>query len=248
MDVNRLPRPTVVQRRNYGDYFDPYGGDPAERTALTSNSANTRDIMKCGMAAALTLLLGCLTPTVEAQTSPRIYVVVVDDLRFKPSETRNAEQLLALLRDEVLTKADLVGIVSTGPSGVATDLHSAADPQSLNDSIRRIANGRPLPVVEPAPGSPARSAESRRDAHVAFLTATDVVRNLAKLDGASKHFVFVSSADTAATALEAAVTDPGGELARDVAELASVARLGNVTMRVVDAGDLASANVLRPLK
>jgi hypothetical protein len=51
-----------------------------------------------------------------------------------------------------------------------------------------------------------------------------------------------------ATALEAAVADPSGELARGVAELASVARLGNVTMRVVEAGDLASANVLRSLK
>jgi hypothetical protein len=76
----------------------------------------------------------------------------------------------------------------------------------------------------------------------------DVVRNLAKLEGRSKHFVFVSSAETATTALEAVVADPGGEIARDVAELASVARLGSVTMRVVDAGDLASANVLRPLK
>ena len=76
----------------------------------------------------------------------------------------------------------------------------------------------------------------------------DVVRNLATLEGGSKHCVFVSSAETAATALEAAVANPGGELARDVAELASVARLGNVTVRVVDAGDLASANVLRPLK
>jgi hypothetical protein len=169
-------------------------------------------------------------------------------LRFKPSETRNAEQLLALLRDEIVNEADLVGIVSTGPSSVATDLHSPADPRRLNESIRKITNGRLLPVVEPAPGGTAHSADSRRYAHIAFLTATDVVRNLAKVEGGSKHFVFVSSAETAATALEAAVADPGGDLARDVAELASVARLGNVTMRVVDAGDLASAQVLRPLK
>jgi BlaR1 peptidase M56 len=181
-------------------------------------------------------------------STARIFVFLVDDLGFKPSETRNAERLLVLLRDEMLTEADLVGIVSTGPASVATDLHSFADPRRLNDSIRKIANGRLLPVVEPAPGSTAHSADSRRDAHIAFLTATDVVRNLAKLEGGSKLFVFVSSAETAATALEAAVADPGGELARDVAELASVARLGNVTMRVVDAGDLASANVLRLLK
>ena len=201
--------------------------------------------MKFGTAAALTVLLGCLAPPTEAQTSARIFVVMVDDARFNPAETRNAEQLLALLRDQILTEADLVGIVSTGPSGVATDLHSPADPRRLNDSIRKITNGRP---VEPGPGSTAHSADSRRYAHVAFLTATDIVRNLAKVEGGSKHFVFVSSAETAATALEAAVADQGGELARDVAELASVARLGNVTMRVVDAGDLASANVLRPLK
>jgi hypothetical protein len=94
--------------------------------------------MKLGTAAALTLLLGCLAPRAEAQTSARVFVVMVDDLRFTPSETRNAERLLASLCDEILTAADLVGIVSTGPSGVATDLHSPADPGRLNDSIRRI--------------------------------------------------------------------------------------------------------------
>lgn len=181
-------------------------------------------------------------------STARIFVVMVDDLRFTPSETRNAAQLLALLRDEIVTGADVVGIVSTGPSGVAVDAHSPPDPQRFNDSIRKITNRRLLPVVEPAPGSTAHSADSRYYAHITFLTATDVVRSLAKLERGPKLFVFVSSAETAATALEAAVADPGGELARDVAELASVARLGNVTMRVVDAGDLASANVLRSLK
>jgi hypothetical protein len=204
--------------------------------------------MKLGTAAALSVLFGCIAPPAEAQTSARIFVVVVDDARFTPSETRNAEQLLALLRDEILTEADLVGIVSTGPSGVATDLHSPTDPGRLNDSIRKITNGRLLAVVAPAPRDTAYSADSRRYAHIAFLTATDVLRNLATMDGRSKHFVFVNSAETAAKALEAAVADPGGELARDVAELASVARLGNVTMRVVSAGDLAAANVFRPLK
>jgi len=178
----------------------------------------------------------------------RTFVVLVDDLRFTPSETRNAEELLALLRDEIVTEADLVGIVSTGPSSVATDLHSPPDPQRLNDAIQRIASGRRLPAVELLLGSPAQRAESRYHAHIAVWTATAVVRNLARLAGRSKLFVFVSSAETAATTQEAAVADPGGKLARDVAELASVARLGNVTMRVVDAGDLASANVFRPLK
>ena len=204
--------------------------------------------MKFGTAAVLTALLGCLAPPAEAQTSARIVVFMVDDLRFKPAEARNAEQLLARLRDEIVTEADLVGIVSTGPSGVATDLHSPADPRRLNESIRKITDGRLPPAVEPAPGSTAHSADSRRYAQVALLTATDVVRNLARVEGRSKIFVFVSSAETAATTLEAAVADPGGELARDVAELASVARRGNVTMRVLDAGDLGGAKVLRLLK
>ena len=166
---------------------------------------------------------------------------MVDDLRFKPSETRNAEQLLGLLRDQIVTEADLVGIVSTGPSGVATDLHSPARPPEAQRLDSKNYERSSTAGGEPALGSTAHTADSRRYAHVAFLTATDIVRNLAKVEGGSKHFVFVSSAETAATALEAAVADPGGELARDVAELASVARLGNVTMRVVDAGDLARA-------
>jgi hypothetical protein len=65
---------------------------------------------------------------------------------------------------------------------------------------------------------------------------------LAKSEGgAAKLVVFVRSAETAATSFEAALADPGGELARDVAELASVARLGKTTrhhhdeLRAIDA-------------
>jgi len=43
--------------------------------------------MKFGTAAAFTVLLGCLVPPAEAQTSARIVEVLVDDLRFKSSET-----------------------------------------------------------------------------------------------------------------------------------------------------------------
>jgi hypothetical protein len=177
-------------------------------------------------------------------STARIFVVLVDDLRFTPSETRNAEQLLVLLRDEIVTEADLIAIVSTGPLSVSMDL-SPADPRRLNDAIRRISTGR---AVEPVPGSTAHSADSRRFAHATFSTATEVVRNVAKVEGRSRHFVFMSSAETAATALEAAVADQGGELARAVAELASAAKLGNVTIQVVNTGDLATANVLRLLK
>ena len=115
--------------------------------------------MRFGPAAALGVLLCWLAPPTEAQTAARIFVVMVDDARFKPSEARNAEQMLALLRDQILTEADLVGIVSTGPSGVATDLHSPADPRRLNDSIRKIAtsassmtavpSSRPGPTTNP---------------------------------------------------------------------------------------------------
>lgn len=39
--------------------------------------------MKFGTAAAFTVLLGCLAPPAEAQTAARIFVVMVDDLRFQ---------------------------------------------------------------------------------------------------------------------------------------------------------------------
>ena len=48
--------------------------------------------MKSGTAAALTVLLGCLAPPTEAQTSARIFVVMVDDARFnhlKPGTPSN---------------------------------------------------------------------------------------------------------------------------------------------------------------
>ncbi len=88
----------VLVQRSSGGHAAPCGHDREswgrpetpvnEREALASNSTKTRDVMKFGTAAALTVLLGCLAPPTEAQTSARIFVVMVDDLRFKPSETR----------------------------------------------------------------------------------------------------------------------------------------------------------------
>ena len=151
------------------------------------------------------------------------------------------------LRDQIVADADLVGGCVHGAS-VSRRTRTLPPTRRLNDSIRKITNGRLLPVEEPALGSTAHGADSRRYAHLAFLTATDIVRNLAKVGGGSKHFVFVSSAEQQPRRSKRRLRNPGGELARDVAELASVARLGNVTIRVVDARDLAVRYVLRPLK
>ena len=63
-------------------------------------------------------------------------------------------------------------------------------PGGSTTRFRRISTGR---AVEPVPGSTSHSADSRRFAHATFLTATEVVRNLAKVEGRYKHFVFVSS-------------------------------------------------------
>jgi hypothetical protein len=106
--------------------------EPANKAALASNSANTRDVMKFGTAAALTVLFGCLAPTAEAQTSARIIVVLVDDLRFKPSETRNAEQLLALLRDQI------AALVISCPARAS---------ESDGNDTRELTRGRPIKTL-----------------------------------------------------------------------------------------------------
>jgi hypothetical protein len=201
------------------------------------------------------------------QGTGRAFVIVVDDARYVPDELESAGRLLSLLRDEVLTARDLVSIVSTGRSSVETDLVHFGNPVSgnrvrLNQSIRRIVEGPPSVAVGPR-GAVADAAQLRHHAHVALLTARDVVANLALLDDRPKHVLLLSSGATstavlaAALASESASPEPppsqrgtvdAAALLRDVAELAAAARRAGVRIHTVDVRDPASLEALRQLK
>jgi hypothetical protein len=201
------------------------------------------------------------------QGTGRAFVIVVDDARYVPDELESAGRLLSLLRDEVLTASDLVSIVSTGRSSVETDLVYFGTPVSgnrvrLNQSIRRIVEGPPSMAVGPR-GGVADAAQLRFHAHVALLTARDVVANLALLDDRPKHVVLLSSGATSTAVLAAALTSEGASpdpppsergtvgaaaLLRDVAELAAAATRAGVRIHTVDVRDPASLDTLRQLK
>jgi hypothetical protein len=60
----------------------------------------------------LLLLLTVFSTPGTTQETGRIFCILVDDIRFLPSDVESAGRLLAVLRDEVLTDGDMVGVVS----------------------------------------------------------------------------------------------------------------------------------------
>lgn len=213
----------------------------------------------------LLLLLTVFSTPGTTQETGRIFCILVDDIRFLPSDVESAGRLLAVLRDEVLTDGDMVGVVSTGPSAVAADLRDARDRANLNEAIRRVVNGPSL-LRGAVSERPTDAAQLSYHAHVALATVADVVRRLGQIRNRQKYMLVLTSGATSAASLEAvlgaqgATTVTGGaatpligqvgaaDLLRALSEIASAAKQANVTIRAIDPKDPASADVLRGLK
>jgi hypothetical protein len=213
----------------------------------------------------LLLLLTVFSTSGTTQETGRIFCILVDDIRFLRSDVESAGRLLAVLRDEVLTDGDMVGVVSTGPSAVAVDLRDARDRANLNEAIRRVVNGPSL-LGGAVSERTTDAAQLRYHAHVALATVADVVRGLGQIRNRQKYVLVLTSGATSAASLEAVLGAQGAtilaggaatpsidqvgaaHLLRALSEIASAAKQGNVTIRAIDPKDPASADLLRGLK
>ena len=176
----------------------------------------------------------------------RVVCVLVDDLEFGISDQESSARLLAIVRDELLTDADLVGFVSTGPSSVTADLRDASDRPRLERIVARLSN---VGSNEPRE----RRDRSWDTARIGVGTAADVVRNLARLPHRDKRLLIITSAPAPKNSLEAAFTGGRGvpvpsDIAGQLAEMLATATDGNVTIRTVSTGDPGSAAVLRAFR
>ena len=213
----------------------------------------------------LLLLLTVFAAPGTTQETGRIFCILIDDIRFLRSDVESAGRLLAVLRDEVLAEGDMVGVVSTGPSGVAADLRDARDRANLNEAIRRVVNG-PSVLGGAVPERTTGAAQLRYHAHVALATVADMVRGLGRLKNRQKYLLVLTSGATSAASLEAvlgaqgATTVTGGaatpwigqvgaaDLRHALTEIAAAAKEANVTIRAFGPQDPASADLLRGLK
>jgi len=208
--------------------------------------------MRVRIVSVVAVLLAVLSAGAPAaQTQGRVFVVLIDDASYRPSEVEGAGQLLGVLRDQVLQTADLVSLVSTGRSAALTNLPFASDRSRLSDAIRLMVNASPSVAVAPTGAAVGvDQLEVERQAQMAFRTTfrtlTDIVDQLQMVDKRAKHLLLLTSAATSAAVLRAALGSPNDTM-RDLASVAEAASRAGVTIHVIDPADPVSRNIVRRL-
>ena len=127
-------------------------------------------------------------------TSGRIFIIFIDDLHLEPGQTPQTRAHLEEVRDILIHDNDLVGIVSSGYSSIASDIQYDYQHRRLNEAIHKTMGGGQTPdEIIKAPDSQQGPAGIRYLANVAFSTANDILKQAAKITNRRKSFIYVSS-------------------------------------------------------
>jgi VWFA-related protein len=129
-------------------------------------------------------------PTNDA--AGRIFLIFIDDFHLQFRETPRTRQLIQKMLRLLIHEGDMFGIVSSGHSSISEQL--TYDRQVLESAIERITGGglTPKEITEGMQTSQG-PAELRHRAHVAFMTAYDLMRNLEKVQNRRKAVIYISS-------------------------------------------------------
>ena len=135
------------------------------------------------------LLLPPPRPTNDS--SGRIFLIFVDDLHMDFGNTGRIRDLFKQIEKELIHEGDMFGIVSTGPSSIAIDM--TYDRKRLDEAISKISGAglKPDEIIDTPDGAQG-PPQVRYNAHVAFSTAYDVLRNLEQIHNRRKSFIYVS--------------------------------------------------------
>lgn len=157
-----------------------------------------------GRALNATATVGPSAPPVEGLVMPRsapppdtagrIFIIFIDDLHLQAKDTSRARNVLKLLRDTIIHPNDLVGIVSSGYSSIATDLTYDYNHRRLDEAIHKTMGGAMTPEdIIMMPDTSQGPAGLRYNAHVAFSLANDILMRAAKYTNKRKAFLYISS-------------------------------------------------------
>jgi VWFA-related protein len=131
-------------------------------------------------------------PAPAADTSGRIFVIFVDDRHLGARETPRIRAMFRDLANELIHDGDMFAMVSTGTSSIEIGL--TRDRKRLDQAIGKITGGALTPAeIMAAPAGAEGPAEVRHHVHVAFQTAYDMMRELEKVHGRRKAFIYVSN-------------------------------------------------------
>jgi VWFA-related protein len=122
----------------------------------------------------------------------RIFLIFVDDLHLDFRNTGRIRDLFKKISDELVHEGDMFGILSTGPSSISIDL--TYDRRRLAEAIKKISGAglAPKDILDVPQGSQG-PPEVRHRAHVAFSTASDMMRQLEQVHNRRKAFIYVSN-------------------------------------------------------
>src|SRR4051812_25833654 len=137
---------------------------------------------------------GILLPPSRPATDAagRIFLIFVDDLHLDFRNTGRIRDLFKKISDELVHEGDMFGIVSTGPSSISIDL--TYDRRRLAEAIKKISGSGLAPKdILDVPQGQQGPPEVRHRAHVAFATATDMMRQLEQVHNRRKAFIYVSN-------------------------------------------------------
>jgi len=129
-----------------------------------------------------------------ADSAGRIFIIFIDDMHLEALDTGRARRILERIRDTLIHDTDLVALVSTGYSSIATDLAYDYGHRRFNDALNKVVGSAmsPTDVLSSANLSDG-PAKVRFDAHVAFRTAYDMLEQLGRVTNRRKSFVYLST-------------------------------------------------------
>ena len=127
-----------------------------------------------------------------ASDSGRIFFILVDDLHLDFRDTARVRDLFARISSELIHDGDMFGIVSTGRSGIEIGLNY--DRRRLDEAARKLSGSALQPgEIISSPQGAQGPAEVRHNAHVAFSTAAEAMRQLGEIHDRRKAFIYVSN-------------------------------------------------------
>ena len=124
--------------------------------------------------------------------SGRIFVIFVDDLHLDARTAARTRDILRRISKTLIHDGDMFGIVTTGTSSISQQL--TYDRQILEHAIGKVTGDglKPSEILQASVGAQGPT-EVRHRAHVAFVTANELVKNLGTVPNRRKVVLYLSS-------------------------------------------------------
>src|SRR5262245_16581566 len=73
-----------------------------------------------------------------AEIPGRIFIIFIDDLHLQPQDTPMVQRVLRLIRDTLVHEQDMVGLVSSGYSSIATEVGLDPQHRRFDQAIEKV--------------------------------------------------------------------------------------------------------------